>query len=692
MAAAQPPPELRSYDQLFRRDDMDPHNGSYSSLLNAFRLDQTPHTPAELFRLATANDADHPQAFLALIHINNTFCYQCYHSVKAYNPELGRTTPWDNHAYAFVGDYIAGGITTVEFPTDAFEIAHNDVSQVVPSTLARARELLAQEPDRAFLGDLNQNEPHTATKKTRQMMAIPHRYTADFLEPVPAREAFIQLGTKLENDGLLEDCKELVDWMLVSIIEIATHPHPSTARTPLKAPTVDRALRTRRSNLLYQHLPGLRTPAVGSLASVNQTMAMALNNLVAQNQAHQDQITARQDRLEKQTVKKFLSDSKLRTLFRYTYNSTNDESTLPAVWRLMAEANGKVLRGVLDDELSRVARTKQMWSAAPLATSDLTNKIRRLEFGGSGPDNLESGIHPFSIVLQSGYIDPSNQAIAAQARMTSSGGDAIEGGGAASVLQDVIAIQSTKIVLPTRYNEMKTHIFATAILWETLLGNNHPFVISYNMMAQNLQAYDHILDLYFTTAVHAIPVTVLFCRRVQLAVHNYWWMASSSSTMPSVPPFGTFVMDLLQQNAAWIPLFPSGYLGKSNPVDAASLISGLTTPTTESPSQEPAQPAGSGTTTTSGSGRGADVHNTAYNAQFEPYKTRAQAAVVQRLVEVAGPVPKVIRPGNTAPRVMCFSYHVKGKCFANCRRAYDHGPHTASEDEPLQEWVQRAFP
>jgi len=40
---------------------------------------------------------------------------------------------------------------------------------------------------------------------------------------------------------------------------------------------------------------------------------------------------------------------------------------------------------------------------------------------------------------------------------------------------------------------------------------------------------------------------------------------------------------------------------------------------------------------------------------------------------------------------MCASYHLRGTCFTNCKRAADHQQHSEEEDALLYGWCQQAF-
>ena len=490
-----------------------------------------------------------------------------------------------------------------------------------------------------------------------------------------AREGFVALTSALEGYQDVDDCKELVDWLLLSIIQATDTTGPSPRRPELDGVVADAQLLEHREGILHRHLPGLRGGPPTDLAATVARMAQATVRMADQQERARQEQTERANRDTRKTVKQWLGESATETLLRYTLSE--QEADLPAVWLSLAQA-GKQDRAALDSSLRASADALGKPEAAPHATADLLKKITKLEWGGSNQDDLAQGIHPFAILLEEGYMDP--ELLAAHAETLAAGDiyDTVMTGSTIGAL-DAQKLKKTKVVVPRLFGEAKAHLAAVSVVWVMMLKEGHPFALAYSAFVAELIALDFTFEMYLHNIPSSIPGVVLLLRAVQLKTVAYWKKARiSRHGLPNPPDFLAILESIREQNLSWIPQFPKQYTSTNNDDNGGNN----------------GGDANSTTTTSNGGGPPDRNGNTPVRHDvrpaFEPFREKIRNMRITEAIRIAGAMPKVTR-GGQAPRAMCGAYHLKGSCWSNCERAYDHAPHSEDEDNKLVSWCRRAY-
>mmetsp|Transcript_17336 Transcript_17336/g.26829 ORF Transcript_17336/g.26829 Transcript_17336/m.26829 type:complete len:554 (-) Transcript_17336:3169-4830(-) len=468
-AAASAPPSIQTYRQYFADESRDPHSESYRPLLSKFWAENNPSTSQALYNLVSSADTSQASAFLFLRQDGNDAFFQVLHSLGTYPAVIGRPSPWDGKAYASVGGVVNGMITTVDLQPSAFEYSHGGLSENVPNTLARARELLTQSPDLEFLGPFLDNDAQITTTRTRQYIPLPFRYVNLFLDrEVKVRKGFIDLSTLMEAQGDDVACAELRDWLLLAVTRGTPEGTPHLVQPAPSVPMADRRLLAHRLDITHRHLPGLRLPTDGS-SHLDTLVGKLIHEQRLTRIEASDQANAAQ---APKTVAKALGSEVVSTLLAII--GVSAEEDLPQFWRDVAQA-GKRDRQALEQALLSTARDLGMADAAPVVTPDLVKRATGLQWAGLSVDNLSEGIQPFSIILPD-YV---GSEVGVEAQRLAKTYDIMNGTQTTASLKDAQTVNSGKAVIPKDFGEARAHLVALMMVWTVLLGDTHPFVCSF---------------------------------------------------------------------------------------------------------------------------------------------------------------------------------------------------------------------
>jgi hypothetical protein len=215
------------------------------------------------------------------------------HGTTVYPHILGRPTEWDGLPFSFVNDVTDdGAITSVAFPTDAFDLTRGDNYTTVPATFARVNELLVAEPSAELLGPLASTDTNTVQIRTRYMMYVPPKYIPLVLDRrLTPKQLWTDLVGTMDTNDDLDVYEELVQWALLCLVRPAANRPPSTLLDRPTVPLADAALLRHRRGYLLRQLPSLAPSTTASgdavtiqLIKVCGNTTTQLINLIGENQ------------------------------------------------------------------------------------------------------------------------------------------------------------------------------------------------------------------------------------------------------------------------------------------------------------------------------------------------------------------------------------------------------------------------
>lgn len=675
-------PDPRTYDEFFAAESRDPYQGQYRTLLNVFRVDQNPPTHQQLYQLVADASPQYPAAFLTMCSDSTgTLRYNVVFGTCKYPALLGQPTQWDNQVFAFHGDIIEGGtITTVTFPADAFRYHRIlGTQQNVPSTLARARELLEANPDVPYLDALADSEANIRQTRTRGYVPLPHIFVRQLLDQRPTvREGFIDLSLRLEALGDPNDCPELVNWLLCSITADTAGNPPSLGRSLPVVPLADRALHLHRRGVLKTHLTGFEAVASSNTATqeVLATAASALTSIAQDN--HLARVEARERAFEAsnpKTVAQVFGKDMVSTLLCWC--NVEDEISLPPFWRDLAAVGVKQDRATLQAAVMTKGRLAGRATATPIITGDLVKKATSLAWAGHSTDDLSEGIQPFVFILH----DYAHSDLSVEAQRQAEVYDVMQTSSITSSLQDAQAVKKSKAVIPRDLSEARAQLVASLLVWAVLVGDEHPFVQALGTFVQQYSDGEFIYQNLLKALHTEVPAGAILLRSVQIATVNYWRSAFYFHRLPQPPDFTTILTNLDSRTTGWIPSIPPRYwkpVVKPAPPRSGSAVPSLS----EGPTS------GNASNKESGPKQTPDK-NPSISPSLAPFDDSIRKTPLGIALKKGGPPPEVNRNGSLTP--MCLAYHLKGKCWSGCSRREDHGPHSTAEDKKLVEWCQVAF-
>jgi hypothetical protein len=305
---------------------------------------------------------------------------------------------------------------------------------------------------------------------------------------------------------------------------------------------------------------------------------------------------------------------------------------------------------------------------SPIVTPSLASKLVTFSFGHPNSDDLNEGIHPFTV----GYRSPAEADHArAQAQQ-----HAMLMEGAAPRLADVIQLASTdKARLPTTCLQAGITLESYRILLQACLGAEHPLTIEYGNFVRTWPQFAPKFEHQMSTQ----PLTpVLVIRWVQLRL-NFWFTEQAASPLCLETPDLQQLYRDFKLEVPWQPSMPHAYLVQPRPTPA--------------PAGAPA------TARTATAAAAAAAATTTPRTQTLVINERQQTAFLP-WKEVPGTLRQYLRnPDGTAVPTLrsdagtehCLSWHIRGRCNTGCACKADHKAPNAGEVTRLTAWCGRVL-
>jgi len=673
----QPPLKHTTFASYYRDETKDPFSSRYPAVLTRFDpMGDNPQAADTLLEAVVGNPSV-PSTFLccASIHGARPRIY-VLHAFSKYFPSWdGRTSPWDNRIFGFLGDVMEDTALTVAIPSTAF-----NVLQCVTYSNARLSTELPHMGNTDLLPRLNANAADAVIVQTRSLMYLPSKYAYLLMsnKGYGVKETWTILAPAFQADNFMPHVSPIINWLKASwhTTGVNNRGSPITS-VALVSPFADQDLTAHRNTLLYNMLPTLRHQQDPGLNTALIQMANAVASQAAE--AHTARLAKE---LEKE--RPTMPSTKYGVLFptlQLLLNIT-DEANLPELWFSLAAAPKKQEFSVVRDALDSFSRSPQAFiNTAPIPTPKLISDLNTITFVADHPDDLKSGIQPFIVMDGSEEHRSAAQELARNYSLLSEGEFGLQ-------YSDLAHLKLPKELRahPTTFFELEKSLGLFGNLLQVVLGAGHPLTVHYRLFWEAFQR-QYRNQLHFEIDSRRIIKPVHILRNLQLICYH-WFQAQRSHSSPSTPQF-LDILTRISLSTYYNPALPSAMYqliapkqpktliidsNKSNHDDDANTAStGLSTLTP-------------GSTLLSGGGRS----TTSRSGTFikNPNVDTSLQGLLPSGIKINDLVGSDAAPMGDDNTPYCLSYHIRGGCFSNCRRKDNHTKALSQADkQKLSNWI-----
>jgi hypothetical protein len=659
---ATPPPTYRNYAERYADQARDPWDGRYGEVMKGFRarvgVPDAPDFDTRLEVTVFATSEVQPHAYLA---VSNAFsdgspAIYLYHRPSALTPPMGSS--WNKQEYVFVGDVQCRQPPVVApWPRDAFR-------RLQPRLIASSALLDASFASDAQIqqaGPFEMDVPGQTHIATRRLMYLPPRYVPMVMahQPLTPRRLWQLVGHAIRTDPLAEhlitELNPLLEWMRAACTkDLDGEECVLDMGTPGVVLPIPTGYHEHIEKVLDQDVPHWRgvVPDVGPAQ-----VAAAVNTLTDQLRNNNNEQARRTHEAGDKSPAKYWGEA-TGLINRITW--THQVEEIPELYRVIARSNKSNLRTLISEHLRMVAQEMGLDGLAPLVTPTLARKLASLQFHHRDLDNLDEGIHPFTV----GTRNKVEQSALSQAILQY---DQVMEGGAAAQLRDLqVLSEKDKASLPRTILQARTTLQNFQVLLQAMLTVDHPLVVNYGRFMRRLgQNLANLEDL----CTPNMPAQVV--RYVQIRVSNWFTTQEESTALVLAPEFTELLDKIQNRDTTWVPTLPG------------------TTPTlpARSNANPPARSPATETDPRTDVGRGTRVNNTTYDDAFSQYKS--QGIPLKQAREKATAAGKPVPQGVNGE--MCLCYHILGFCWTNCNRNAGHKKLPATDKTSLLEWCRAAY-
>jgi PAS domain-containing protein len=678
-----------SFSQVYADEALDPCSRNYQGVMTRFDANRPDAiNSVDLFAQVIGLGDNQLQAYLICgISVGLGPRIYCLHLPTKFLPALdGRSSPWDNLSFAFLGEVVQGQATNVVFPREAFDA----VTTWVPALEYMEGHLATLTPDSPLFPPREPNDQDAEEIATRRLMYLPAVYVPLFLNasgytPKQAWEILLPAVTQRQER---EICRPLLSWLQVASTGVALAAQqmgdPTTA-LPLCSPPADEVLMKHRLRVLHHVLPALTGPTP-SLETALSQMASALITQTNDNRL----VRAEKEAAEAEPK---LPSSKFKDSLPVLLDALQiaDERNLPPIWHKWSNCNEKQELQMLKETLETFARSPQAYSATvPIVTSKMTQDLLAFNFVGDSADDIKMGFHPFIVTDGNAEHRQANRELARLYGYLQSGEASIS-------LADLETLQAKEVrSVPLTYWELEKALGAFGNLTGVVLGDTHPLSIAYRAMWTLIQSTLRD-DLHAAIEYRAYVKPTHVLLSIQLAFYH-WFAYRRSRLTPPAPDLAAMIHQILMQVYVLPHLPPAlytlAYPKRSAPHNTSgdASVPGIVATGSASNSSSSGAHSSDGASTISGltgssaatlippGGRGAYISNLAPLASIK--------ALDKPNVKLRDLIGTTSPPKMTDGTEMCLSYHLRGGCWSNCRRAKHHGmPLSPVEVQRLEQYI-----
>jgi hypothetical protein len=662
----------------------DPFIGSYAAMYANYDLAHAPG--AVRTRIYPNGNNGVPISHLLVVSQPNdpadaAGLIQGYHRVARYQPSLVAVTPFDDIAYAFLGDVRNGQAPhTVVWDDNYF--ARNAAVQV--PTAANMDQLLAAAPAAELVGPFVAGDPDTEVLVVRNSVYVPNRYMTMLLDDaMTPRQAWGRIRGTVVTDGLEIECRPLLDWLRVAL----TRRVANQGSTLAQAPPATQIIATLEGATTFQNYrmavverdhPDLRS---GPTTQGAQLIAGGLNDLATQSRLAREADEARRVQ-ERTKTPQDLFPSGLQRLMRWCQAQT--EIQLPPIYTDLAMAKKGNRRATIQAAVANAMELLGYSQDFPITTK-IASRVVDLEWSHQSTDDLSVGLHVFTLGWLTAAETEDAKRLNSVADVMFSGLSAPSVSDASAILDSGDDVRVPRTIAQLRYSVENLHAF-----WYVHLGPAHPLTARLQEYHRALISKEAVLELVIPrNNVPKTWVPALLARRLHIDC-QVWMSDQARSDYPlPIPPL-VEVFSEIARKRDWAPDLPSGYFHVDPPahhtvppsVGGMSDLTGHTLGTIGTGTVAPA-PAPSSSATEQ-----KPIRNAAPNAAYDEFALLGLKTAKVKDYCTTHRVPwPTVRPNVP----FCPSYHIKHMCNTRCRAAADHNPQSAEQSQRMVEWCRENY-
>jgi hypothetical protein len=288
-------------------------------------------------------------------------------------------------------------------------------------------------------------------------------------------------------------------------------------------------------------------------------------------------------------------------------------------------------------------------------------------------EDLSLGLHPFAL----GNFAGDNLGDTIQARAEAF--NLMLAGSTAPTLGKQYTFSTKEIHLPTEVYMAGLMHKTTSVIYDVVLGTGNPHASRYRYFCMNewpeLEATLHITGMENPTLLPSVLPRIL--RWVQVRHARYFKQRIDSPHPPNLPDYCLLVDAVLDRSWHILPSIPERYKlatrgiqpqpGHADPIKA--------------PVGDPIEKKGKDK-------EGKDKAVLIQNSQASPVWVAALQESGKKLPDIQDHAPLTkhkLRDGKFVP--VCLSWHLKGSCYTNCKRAISHRALTTEEQVAMTAMV-----
>lgn len=658
------PAEIVTYAEKFTNCD-DLYQGTYAAFLHAHRPDATV-TPAEVLQTALSlKESGIPDVYAYQEH--DTFRIRTVHRLSQAATIPGVVSPWDGLTFAFEGDVTRPGIINViQLPPNLFYL-----TTAVEAPSANALNALwpaAAAVPAACVGPCQAGDADVTAVSTRRMMPVPHAYVRLLHNrSLTPQQAWQEVAEQIILDGRAADCSHFLDFLRVActfrpIPNNGAAPAPPATAQPqaLTLPLTDDRLKRQIWAWLVRDLPALD-------AKPNDTFQgqMVANSALIRHELQLQRADKAADRQAAKAPKTATEAfpgyaAKLRNLC-----GVDVDDELPEFWKQWASTAGKSKSqgmALLQQLLNNRAQQPDSAGEAMVLSVPLYEIIIRFDFGAEGADAVDQGLSPFLVVPKHFHQAEGVRTMCNQYTMLHAGGNT-------ATLNEVKELAAHKWNAPHDSLDLVSFTGSYSVLIDTVFGADQE-------CSRAMRAHAAFIRTNATMLRTAVPpsdlpgVLLNILRSQQLTTVEYFNVAQELGRK-AAPPDYSFIENAIKRRT-WFQLsaMPPRYLAPVMPTNVVPVR--LPVPPVSAAVSAPT-PLPSPTRTV---GTAIDAPVTQQVSEWHT-KFAASAHTVAALKAMAD------RPA------LCLSYHLRGKCFDNCRDKGTHCSLGPTERQTMQVFVDK---
>lgn len=649
----------------------DTYQGIYAPFLAEYSSNAQQNAEALLSRTASRLPVNQvPSVFL---YQDSRNLLRTIHHIHQVDTPFGQPpTPLTDMYLGFYTDIHNGIAQVLQVPISFFSTTGNIA---VPTSEALTVQLAAA--NNGMVGPFNHNDPDTEIINTRRAVPIPHAYVGLILHrTLTPMEAWQQLGQQIILDGREQDCSILINFLRAATVVVRGQGRaqpdqpPSTVQAVALLPPIDGPIPEHIHEKLCLFLPGAFTPvAPGDAQAIADGLAgIRADRLLEREAAAEAAATAAEVAAAPKSFSEMFPSN--AASIRRLCLVGHDDDLLPEFWRNFAANKGKKGPGMSNFSQLTLQRSKAPDSArvCPIVSTALYVNISAFELGATDLQVITQGVSPF-LMCPEGYIKANETTMLNRQYMM------LQGEHSQPALSDINQlVPSTAYNIPEDLYALADFIGAYSIVWDILVGVHHPLAVALR--------HHHRFWVDTTRKIlKAIPedhlrnvIIIGTLRCIQLEVLEYVNTIMYEDNVVPLPDFDDIEKSLKKRLFHHFPGLPAAYTRPAKPPSKSKL------PLPPYSPNNPVPP--TGRPPVFGGGNEVTAPTTERVQTFlDAFETSEKS--IQELRNI----PRQPRVKNAL--ALCLSYHLKGSCFDQCRRAKTHRKLLKEEEDVMQTFITK---